>query len=211
MKIDVIDLTGKKIEEVTLKKAIFGAKINQPLMTQAVRVFQSNQRKASAKALTRSQIARTTKKVYRQKGTGGARHGSRRAPIYVGGGVAHGPKLEQNWKLDLPKKMKKSALKSALSLLAKDKKIVAIKGLTDIKEPKTKKIMTFLTKLFDKKELRNISLVYSKNMKNAVKSVQNIKFVNTYLATDLTTYQVLNSNKILLSLEGLKDIEERLS
>lgn len=211
MKITVYDLTGSKIEEITLKKAIFEAKINQELMTQAVRVYLSNQRSGDAAAQTRSDVDRTTKKVYRQKGTGGARHGSRRAPIYVGGGKAHGPTYEQNWKLSISKKMKLAAIKSALSLYAKDGKLLAIKGFDAIKEPKTKDIKNLLAKLIDKKELRRIGFIFGAKMETAIKSARNLKVANVYQAKDLTTYEVLHNNYLILSLEALKEIETRLS
>jgi len=210
MKIDVYDLTGTKVEQINLPKSIFEAKINEQLMAQAVRVYQGNQRMASAKALTRGEVNRTTKKVYRQKGTGQARHGSRKAPIYVGGGVAHGPRGNQNFSLDLPKKMKVAALKSALSLLAKEKKILVIKGLTEIKQPKTKDMAKLMDKLIEKSKQRRVGIVTDIQMEAAVKSLNNLKVLEVYKANELTTFNVINSHWLLLAQETVKTLENRL-
>jgi len=210
MKIDVYDLTGTKVEQINLPKSIFEAKINEQLMAQAVRVYQGNQRMASAKALTRGEVNRTTKKVYRQKGTGQARHGSRKAPIYVGGGVAHGPRGNQNFSLDLPKKMKVVALKSALSLLAKEKKILVIKGLTEIKQQKTKDMAKLMDKLIEKSKQRRVGIVTDIQMEAAVKSLNNLKVLEVYKANELTTFNVINSHWLLLAQETVKTLENRL-
>jgi len=210
MKIDVYDLTGTKVEQINLPKSIFEAKINEQLMAQAVRVYQGNQRMASAKALTRGEVNRTTKKVYRQKGTGQARHGSRKAPIYVGGGVAHGPRGNQNFSLDLPKKMKVVDLKSALSLLAKEKKILVIKGLTEIKQIKTKDMAKLMDKLIEKSKQRRVGIVTDIQMEAAVKSLNNLKVLEVYKANELTTFNVINSHWLLLAQETVKTLENRL-
>jgi len=210
MKLDVFDLTGTKVEQITLSKEVFEAKINDQLMAQAVRAYQGNQRMAGAKAKSRGEINRTTKKVYRQKGTGQARHGSRRAPIYVGGGAAHGPTGEQNYSLDLPKKMRVAALRSALSLLAKEKKILLINGFADLKEPKTKDMAGLLDRLITIAQQRNIGLVLDNKMEVAVKSFRNIAKVNVFNAQDLTTFEVVKSHWLVMAVESLKTLESRL-
>jgi LSU ribosomal protein L4P len=137
-KTDLLDINGKKVGTINLPPEIFAAEVNPPLMAQAVRVYLANQRKAHPKTKTRAEVNRTKAKWYRQKGTGRARHGSRAAPIFVGGGVAHGPTGEQNYQLKMPKKMKKAALFSALTSKFKEKEILVVKGLEKI-EPKPKK------------------------------------------------------------------------
>lgn len=207
MKIPVYNLTGTKTKEITLKKEIFSAKINSDIMAQAVRVYQSNQRQASAKTLTRSQVKRTTKKVYRQKGTGGARHGSRKAPIYVGGGIAHGPTGTQNFSLKMPKKMKKAALKSALSEKQKNKNIYIIDGFSAIKKPQTSKIAKFLKKLL-KNKLRNIAILFEKDMENAKKSARNIPFLTLINSENINTYEIIRADTIIFSLESINKIQQ---
>ena len=104
--LDVYSTSGKKTSSVQVKAKFFNAKVNQALMTQAVRVYLSNQRQTPAQTKSRSQVKVTKSKIWRQKGTGRARHGSKNAPIFVGGAKAHGPTGEQNFKLKMSKKMK---------------------------------------------------------------------------------------------------------
>lgn len=208
MKAPVYDLTGTKIKDLILNKDIFEAKINDDLMTQSVKVYLANQRKANPKTLTRSQVDRTTKKVYRQKGTGGARHGSRKAPIYVGGGIAHGPDGTQNYSLKLNQKMKNAALKSALSQLASDKKIIILDGLKNFKKPSTQKIDKLLTKLV--KNPRDIKIIVDTDMDMVIKSSKNLVYSDCINAMQLNAFQVLRSKTLVLSLESLKILNERL-
>src|SRR3989344_1501184 len=132
------NVRGAKNGSLALPKEVFGVKINQPLMAQAVRVYLANQRQGNASTKSRGDISLTTAKWYRQKGTGRARHGAKSAPIFVGGGVAHGPK-PKDYSLNLPQKMKKAALYSELSLKAKDGEIKILSGLSKI-TPKSKEM-----------------------------------------------------------------------
>ncbi len=208
MKAPVYNLTGAKTKDLILDKDLFASKINKDLIAQATRVYLANQRSAQAKTQTRSEVDRTTKKIYRQKGTGGARHGSRRAPIYVGGGVALGPDGTQNYSLKLSKKMKIAALKSALSQKASEGELIIIEGLTTLKEIKTKIISNLIEKIL--KNPRKVFLVFDKDMSNAQKSSRNISYINCLSASKLTTYEVLNAKTLALSLESLKTLKERL-
>src|SRR3990170_3346380 len=137
------NLKGERQEKLNLPKEQFGVNASPSLLAQAVRIFLSNQRRAAAKTKTRAEVAKTTAKMYKQKGTGRARHGSYAAPIFVGGGVAHGPTGEQNYTSKMPKKMKKLAIESAFSDRAKDKKVVIVH--TDKMEGKTKEGKGILT------------------------------------------------------------------
>ncbi len=211
MKIPVYDLTGTKIKDITLDKEVFEAPINADLMAQAVRIYTANQRVAAAKALTRAEVDRTRMKIYRQKGTGGARHGDRRSPIMVGGGKAHGPTGIQNFELRLPEKMKAAALKSALSVKAKEGGIIAVDGLTGVEIPKTKTMAELFAKIFDPKDLRSIAVVVAPKMDQAIKSTRNFVFAQPYRAQDLTTYEVLKSRKLLVTVEALEQLQKRLS
>lgn len=201
--INIYNLTTKKTTKVTLKKEIFEAKINEPLMTQAVKVYLSNQRQAPAKTKSRGEIKVTKKKVWRQKGTGRARHGSRNAPIFVGGAKAHGPTGEQNYKLNLSKKMKRSSLFSALSKQLKNEKIMAISGLEKL-DPKTKKFNKLFVKLT--KTPKKILLVTS--LSSIKRATNNLSYINSTAAKNLTTYHTLNANQIIFTKESLKTLEE---
>jgi large subunit ribosomal protein L4 len=125
MNVSVRNLAGKEVKTVELPADIFEAKINMGLMHQYVVMQQANARLGTHKTKRRSEINRTHAKWYRQKGTGRARHGSRNAPIFVGGGRAHGP-IPHKYTKDMPKKMRHAALRSALSALARDGQIVLV-------------------------------------------------------------------------------------
>ena len=145
MKVPVVDLAGKEVSSVELPAEIFEAKINIGLMHQYVVMQNANARLGTHKTKHRGEINRTHAKWYRQKGTGRARHGSRNAPIFVGGGRAHGP-LPHKYIKRMPKKMRHAALRSALSALLRDGQIVIVNELS-IESPKTKIMAAMLSAL----------------------------------------------------------------
>lgn len=206
-KIDLYTLTGKKSGQLDLPKEIFTAPINKQLMTQAVRVYLSNQRKAGAKTKTRGEIRGSTKKIWQQKGTGRARHGDRYAPIFVGGGRAHGPTGEENYKLRMSKPMKRKALFSALTSKLKDKEIVAVKGLAKI-EPKTKEMAKVIDSLKLNKKDKKILLVLPRILKNVLRAVGNIAEVESVQANQMNTYQILNCNQIIFMEKSIDRLKE---
>lgn len=194
--IDIYDIKGTKKGKISLPPALFAAKVNSRLMAQAVRVYLARGRKARAKTKTRGEVSRTKAKVWRQKGTGRARHGARSAPIFVGGGVAHGPRGNQNYVLKLSKKMRHLALASALTSKLKEGQILVIDGLEKI-EPKTREMMAVL-KVFelDRKGLKKL-VVTGKGNKNLSLAARNIKEVSLAPFSSLNTYQVLAAGKVI--------------
>lgn len=206
MKINIYDLKATKTGQVDLNKQVFAYKINQNLISQSVRVYLSNQRKAHAKAKGRSQVAGTTKKMWAQKGTGRARHSDARAPIFVGGGVAHGPKGVQNYKLKMSKKMNQKALRSALSLLARNKNILAISDLDKI-ATKTKQAQKLITSLKKADKLlsasKKIGIIINSDNTNAKKAFKNLPKVNLIYTNSLNTYTLLNQNFLIFSQKSL--------
>jgi len=204
-KVDVYTLSGTKSGQIELPKEIFAAKINESLMAQAVRVYLGNQRKALAKTKRRGEIALTTAKWFRQKGTGRARHGARSAPIFVGGGVAHGPSGEQNYHLKMPKKMKKQALFSALSSKFKNNEVMVIKDLAKI-EPKTKKMKTVLEKLVKDGKA---TLVLSEKLENVFRAARNLKGLNLRQTNQLNVYEILNGGHLLFMKEAIEKLKEK--
>jgi large subunit ribosomal protein L4 len=208
MNASVFDTKGKVTGHMELPSEIFGAKINDSLMSQAVRVYLANQRQGTSKTQDRGEVDRTTKKIYQQKGTGRARHGSRRAPIFVGGGRVFGP-TPRDLSLSISKKMKILALFSALSSKLKDSEIKIIQGLETI-EPKTK-LMAEVLKNLEIKDASKILLVMSKPGKeaeNVYRAGRNIKGVEIVSANSLNAYRVLDNKMIILMKEavgGLKD------
>ncbi len=203
LSLEVFDTKGKLSEAILLPKEIFGAEVNNKLIAQAVRVYLANQREGSARTKTRSAVHGTTKKAWQQKGTGRARHGSKKAPIFVHGGIAWGPR-PRDFSLSLSKKMRKAALFSALSLKQKSNEIKGIKGLEKL-EPKTKLIIEVLKNLKVEKENQKILLVTptGKDFENVYRAARNIKGMNILPANIINTYQVLDNNLILLMDESL--------
>lgn len=194
--IDVYDIKGTKKGKVSLPPALFAAKVNSRLMAQAVRVYLARKRRAGAKTKTRGEVSRTKAKVWRQKGTGRARHGARSAPIFVGGGVAHGPRGNQNYVLKLSKKMRHLALASALTSKLKEGQILVIDGLEKV-EPKTREMVAVL-KVFDldRKGLKKL-VVTDKDNQNLSLASRNIKEVTLAPFSSLNTYQVLAAGKVI--------------
>ncbi|MDD3679467.1 MAG: 50S ribosomal protein L4 [Candidatus Shapirobacteria bacterium] len=207
MKIAIYDKNGKKTEkQITLPKDIFEAKVNLKLMAQAVKVFLANQRKAYPKAKNRSEVTGSTKKIWRQKGTGRARHGDNKAPIFVGGGKAHGP-VGIKTRLSLPKKMKKAALRSALSVKLKEEAIFVVDGLEKI-TPKTKQGAKFIKNLdlSDKK----VSLYLVAVNDHVGRAFSNLPNVKVSLVDKINTYQTLSSGKIIFTKEAISSLKKRL-
>jgi len=191
LSVALYDNTGKAKGTVKLPAAVFGAKINKPLMAQAVRVYLANQRMGSASAKTRGEVVGSTRKIYRQKGTGRARHGGIRAPIFVGGGAAHGPK-RRDYSLNLSSKMRKAALASALSAMAQEGKvnvIAAFKGM----------------ELVGKKVL----LVTPEKSEKVFKASRNIAKMKVSASSLITTYDVLNSGTLVVMEEALEAMKKQ--
>src|SRR3989338_1504391 len=145
LKLSVYDLKGKSVGKINLPKEIFGVKVNDKLMAQAVRVYLANQRQGTVSTKTRGEVKGSSRKIYRQKGTGRARHGSIRAPIFVKGGLVFGPK-PRDFGLSLPKKMKKAALFAALSAKLRDGEVKVVQGFEKL-PAKTKNVAESLSKM----------------------------------------------------------------
>jgi large subunit ribosomal protein L4 len=204
--VDLYTIKGTKSGKISLPKEIFKVPVNEALMAQSVRVYLSNQRKARAKSKTRSEINLTKSKWFRQKGTGRARHGAKSAPIFVGGGTAHGPKGIENFKLKMSKVLKKKALFSALSQKLEEKKILVIKDFGKL-EPKTKQMADLLSKFKLGKD--KVSLVLPKDFENVKRASGNIKNLNLLQADLINPYQVLNSNQLLFAQESIEELEKK--
>lgn len=195
LSIDVYDLAGKVTGSINLPEEIFGAKVNDKLMAQAVRVHLANIRGGHASTKTRGEVQGSTRKIYKQKGTGRARHGGIRAPIFVGGGIAFGPK-PHDFSLSFPKKMRKAALFSALSEKAHDKEIKVVKNLETL-ELKTKAMSTMLKNLEIPKRQKNLLLILSENNDALWKAGRNIEGLSLTTAKQMNTYDVLKSRTIV--------------
>lgn len=198
------NISGTKEEATTLPKSIFGTKADPALLAQAVKVFLSNQRSAKAKVKTRGEVDRTNHKLYKQKGTGGARHGSRAANVFVGGGVIFGPTGEQNYKLELPTKMKRKALLGALAEKAEDKNITIISNAAKSKG-KTKQS----AELFSKVDLKGSVLVIASISQSEFKrSCKNLSKTEICQAGNLNTYTIIKHKNLLITPEAIVEMEK---
>ena len=204
MKVKVLDTKAEVIEEITLSNDVFGIEPNDTLLAQYVRVFSINQRQGTSSTKTRAEVSGGGKKPWRQKGTGRARHGSIRSPIWVGGGIAHGPRPYKP-SLKMPKKMRVLAFKSALSYKFKDKQAIVLDKVK-FEKPSTKNMVEILKKL---KIESSALLVWFKKDENLVKSASNISTLNTKFAGSLNTYDLLKSDNIIFIKDAVLDIEKK--
>lgn len=195
---DVYDISGKKQGTLSLPKEIFGQKPNKKLIAQAVHVYFTKSTAHHGSTKTRSEVRGGGTKPWRQKGTGRARAGSIRSPLWVGGGRTFGPKA-RSVQLTLPKKMKRAALVSVLSQKAQNKQIRVISNLEKC-QPKTKIIINFLKKLDSKGPSLFVISTKNDNVKFATRNIGNLH-VNS--AKDLNAYEIIKNQNIFLSKEAL--------
>lgn len=197
LSISVMGIDGKPTGKVTLPAELFAAKINKVLMAQAVRVYLSNQREGSASTKTRGKVEGSTRKIYRQKGTGRARHGGIRAPVFVGGGIVFGPS-PRDFTLAFPKKMRRAALASALTSAFGEGKMIVVSGLGSIAKTK---IMA--------KSLENVGItgpalfVTGRGTEVGARAARNIDSLDTMPAQNLHAYTVLSHRKLVFMKEAI--------
>lgn len=202
----VYDLKGKAVGRISLPAEIFGVAENPKLLAQAVRVYLANQRLGTASTKTRGEVRGSTRKIYRQKGTGRARHGAVRAPIFVHGGIALGPR-PHDFSLSFPQKMKRLALFSALSSKFKDNEIKIVSNLDKV-APKTK-IMAKILKVLDMDgKILLVTPGGSKDFQNIYRSARNIEGVRISPVGTVNTYEILNSNKIVFMKDSIDQMKK---
>ncbi len=210
MKAQIYNIKAEKVGESILPKEIFDQKISESLINQAIRVYLMNQRSSYAKTKTRSDVSATRKKVWRQKGTGNARHGNRTAPIFVGGGVALGPDGQQNYSLKLNKKMRRLAIKSILTKFAKENRIIIIDKFKDL-TPKTKEGIKLITGLkADNKvlsESQKIGVITTKGLTNVKRAFSNLSKITLLTTKSLNVYNLSNQNFLVLSQKSIKNLK----
>lgn len=204
MQLTVIDSTSKN-EKVRVSDTLFSSATSNVLLAQAIRVYLSNLRQGTAHTKTRSEINRTKKKWYKQKGTGNARHGARTPSIFVGGGVAFGPRGVENWAKTITAKSKLLALRLALSaqkanlFLSKD--ISSLKGKTS----EATKLLSVASKKNEK-----VLVVLAKNSDLVLRSLRNLENVLVMTADRINALHVAMADKIIIDLAALKVLEERM-
>ena len=202
-KANVFNMAGEKIGEIELSEAIFGIQPNESVLHDSVKNHLANCRQGTQSTLTKGEVSYTTKKPWRQKGTGRARAGYAGSPVWYHGGVAFAPK-PRDYSYTLNKKVRRLAMKSALSAKAADEDIIVIDGLK-MDEIKTKTFAEFLKKIGSEGK----ALVVTENVEeNVVKSARNISGVETTTATILSPYMILNTGKFIVDKAALQKIEE---
>ena len=207
MKIETYKLDGKKSTiEVTDK--VFSAKINKKLVNSVLYKTNANYKGRHAKTKQQNEVSGPTSKIYAQKGTGGARHASRKAPIFVGGGIAHGPKGELAYKKrKLNKSEKRQSIASIVSEKVKEKNLLVFSDFnTEIK--KTKEMSTILKKF----EISNSIIILDKNSKDKIeKSIRNIPNIKVTDINHFSAFDLVKFKKIVLTESSVKELEKRYS
>ncbi len=202
-KIAVLDMEGKEVEQMELNDSVFNREINEGLMHQAVVLYLASLRRGTHAVKNRSAVSGGGKKPYRQKGTGHARAGSSRSPIWVGGGTVFGP-TPRSYGFSMPKKQRRIALASALSAKMQAGELVVVDKL-EMAAPKTKEMVSVLAKL----DAANALMVGAEE--NAVRSARNIVGVEPVAATGVNVYNVLNHGKVILTKDAVAHLEEVLT
>ena len=202
-KANVFNMAGEKIGEIELSEAIFGIEPNKSVLHDYVKMHLANCRQGTQSALTKGEVDFTTKKPWRQKGTGRARAGYAGSPVWTHGGVAFAPK-PRDYSYSLNKKVKRLALKSALSAKAAEDEIIVVDSIA-MDEIKTRTFKTFLEKI----GVSGKALVVTENVDgNVVKSARNLAGVTTTFANILDPYMILTSGKLVVDKAALAKIEE---
>ena len=207
MKVDKLNLDGKKSSMEVLDK-IFSAKINNKLVSNVLYKTVANYKGRHAKTKQQNEVSGPTSKIYAQKGTGNARHASRKAPIFVGGGIAHGPKGELAYKKrKLNKSEKKSSIASLISEKIKNKNLLIFSDFTS--EIKKTKEMSLVVKKF---EISNSLIILDKDSKNKIeKSTRNIPNLKVTDVNHFSAYDIVKYEKIVFTESSVKELEKRYS
>lgn len=207
----VFNSEGKEVETIKLDNSIFDGIFNSSVVYQAINAFRANQRRGLAATKTRGEVSGGGKKPWKQKGTGRARAGSTRSPLWRHGGVVFGPH-PRDFSYELPQKIKNAALKSSLNAKVNEKSLIVLDDLR-LENPKTKDLVKILTNLkIDPKKAKanNVLLLVKEFDKTLEKASNNIEFLNLNVAKDTNVYEVINSRKLIITKEGLTQLCKRL-
>lgn len=198
----VYNKKGEKVGDINLSDNVFGTEVNADVLHQVVVAQLANKRQGTQSAKTRSEVSGGGIKPWRQKGTGRARQGSIRAPQWIHGGVVFAPK-PRDYRVSIPKSMRRVAMKSALSSKVKDNEIVVLESL-EVEKPKTKEIVNMLNAFNVKKTL----IVVAESNQNVYRSAKNIPGVKVIPANNLNVYDILKYEKFLVTKDAVSKIEE---
>jgi large subunit ribosomal protein L4 len=206
----VRNLSNKEVGEITLSDAVFGVALNEALIHAAVKNYLANKRQGTSATKTRGNVSGSGKKLWKQKGTGRARIASLRSPLWKGGGNVHGPQ-PRDWSYQLPKKMRRGALRSALSERLREGNLIIIEDFS-IDNPKTKEFINILTtlELADKKKQTKTLIVDSLDNANLILASRNVKKTKITNGYGLNIYDLLYHEKLLISKSALEELNHLL-
>jgi len=204
--VDVVDLNNQKVGELELADSVFAAEINENLLYEAVRHYRAGQRRGTAKTKTRHEVSGSGRKLWKQKGTGRARVGSIRSPLWRHGGTVHGP-VPRDYSYRLPRKMVQGALRSALSAKLRDGELKIVQSFA-LADHKTKTIEAALQQL---EGGRSVLLVDNQTNRNLELGSRNLQGVTLLPSREVTAYHLLGHQKVLLSEAAARKLSEALS
>jgi large subunit ribosomal protein L4 len=204
--IDVVDLNNQKVGQLDLADEVFGAEVNEALLYEAVRQYRAGMRAGTHKTKVRSEVAGSGKKLWKQKGTGRARVGSVRSPIWRHGGTVHGPQ-PRDYSYELPRKMMKGALRSALSAKVRDGELKVVQAFT-FADHKTKNAMGALAKL---EAGRTVLVVDNSGEPNVSRGLRNLKGVRLMATREVNPYHLLGHKSVLISEAAARKLSEALA
>ena len=203
MQVSVYNQAGKVVDHIEVSEQVFGVPFNEAVVHQAMLRQQANARQGTASTKTRSEVSGSTRKLFRQKGTGNARAGSIKSPLRPGGGILFGPKPRE-YRQAMPKKMRQLALRCVLSAKARDQELVILEGLS-FEQPKTKEMVKILEAL----EVESSALIVTdKPEESVVKSARNLSGVKTMPAGLLNVVDILSHKMLLMTVAAVRSAEE---
>ena len=203
--IDVYNLKREKVGTVDLADEVFAGEVKEHLFYEVVKAQLASKRQGTAAAKNRSAVSGSTKKMYKQKGTGNARHGSKRAPVYVGGGQAHAPR-PRDWSYRPPRQVRLGALKSALSKFNKEGRLVVVDRF-ELPEVKTKGLVTALSTLKAQKSTLVVDTASNENLRLSIRNCKDHQFLPP---EGVNVYDLLRFDTLVLSKDAAKQLEQRL-
>ena len=202
LKVDVLNMDGKKVEDIELNENVFGVEVNDVVVHTALVNYLANQRQGTQSTKTRSEVSGGGKKPWRQKGTGRARQGSIRAPQWIKGGIALGPK-PRSYRYSIPKKVKQLAFKSVLTSKLQEGKLVVLDKL-NLDEIKTKAML----KVLDNIKVNNALVMLDEKNLNVQASARNIEGVKTTLVNTMNIFDLLKYDSLVVTKDAVKKLEE---
>ncbi|MCX8016012.1 MAG: 50S ribosomal protein L4 [Patescibacteria group bacterium] len=209
MKVDLYNQKGEVIDQINVSDRIFGYKWNSVLVHQVLVALQSNKRKPIAHAKDRGEVSGGGRKPWRQKGTGRARHGSIRSPLWIGGGVTFGPTKEKKYDKKINKKTKLNALLSVLSKKFSDQEIKIIDKI-ELEQPKTKEMAKILKNFLNDKKRNQGLLILPTNDRNLIKSTRNLSFAQATTIENLDLINLLTFKNLIFIKEAVEKLEEKI-